>query len=90
MKMNYITYVLKSKLDSNFYVGYTTNLKQRLAEHNSGKVKSTSARRPFEVVYYEVCYNQKDALHREKYLKSSYGKKYIKSRLKNYLAGFTP
>ena len=85
MKINYITYVLKSKLDNNFYVGYTTNLDQRLDEHNSGRVKSTNARRPFEVVYYEVCCNQKDALHREKYLKSSYGKRYIKNRLKNYL-----
>ncbi len=34
-----------------------------LDEHNRGKVRSTSARRPFEVVYYEVYYNQKDALH---------------------------
>ncbi len=87
MKMNYITYVLKSKLDNNFYVGYTTNLKRRLDDHNSGKVKSTSSRIPFDVVYYEVCYNQKDALHREKYLKSSYGKRYIKNRLNNYLTG---
>ena len=87
MKKNYITYVLQSKSDKNFYVGFTTNLKKRLDEHNNGKVKSTSARRPFEVVYYEVCYNQKDALHREKYLKSSYGKRYIKNRLKNYLMG---
>jgi putative endonuclease len=87
MKMNYIKYVLKSKLDNNFYVGFTTNLKQRLDEHNNGRVKSTSARIPFEVVYYEVCYNQKDGLHSEKYLKSSYGKRYIKNRLKFYLMG---
>ncbi len=87
MKNNYITYVLQSKLDNNFYVGYTTNLKNRLDDHNSGKVKSTVNRRPLDVVYYEVCYNQKDALHREKYLKSSYGKRYIKSRLSNYLTG---
>lgn len=85
MRYNYITYVLQSKTDNNFYVGYTTNLKKRLDEHNSGKVKSTNPRRPFKVVYYEVCYNQTDALHREKYLKSSYGKRYIKNRLKNYL-----
>jgi len=87
MSNNYITYVLQSILDNNFYVGYTTNLELRLDEHNSGKVKSTSARKPFKVVYYEVCYNQTDALHREKYLKSSYGKRYIKNRLKNYLSG---
>jgi len=87
MKINFIIYVLLSKPDNNFYVVYTTNLKKRLDDHNSGRVKSTSARRPFEVVYYEVCYNQKDALHREIYLKSTYGKRYIKNRLKNYLIG---
>ena len=85
MKTNYIVYVLNSEVDKNFYVGFTTNLKNRLQEHNAGKVISTKFRRPFEVVYYEVCYNRTDAIHREKYLKSSYGKKYIKSRLKNYL-----
>jgi len=87
MRQNYITYVLQSKLDKNFYVGYTTNLRKRLEEHNSGKVKSTNSRRPFDLIYYEVCHNQTDSLHREKYLKSSYGKRYIKNRLKNYLTG---
>jgi len=87
MRNNYITYVLRSLKDKYFYVGYTTNLKNRLNAHNNGEVKSTSPRRPFEVVYYEVCYNQKDAIHREKYLKSTYGKRFIKMRLKNYLTG---
>lgn len=84
---NYIVYVLQSELDKEFYVGYTTNLRKRLVEHNCGKVGSTKQRKPFTVVYYEVCYNQIDALHREKYLKSSYGKRYIKNRIKNYLTG---
>ena len=87
MKMNYITYVLQREADNNFYVGFTINLRKRFLEHNTGKVKSTANRIPLRVVYYEVCFNQKDALHREKYLKSSYGKKYIKSRLKGYLTG---
>ena len=77
-------------LDYNFYVGYTKDLKFRLKEHNSGKVKSTKNRRPFKLVYYEACLKQQDATHREKYLKTSWGKRYIKSRLKNYLTGFTP
>ena len=85
MKNYYITYVLQSDFDNNFYVGYTKNLNKRLNEHNNGKVKSTKNRRPLKVVYCEMCYNQTDALHREKYLKSSYGKRYIKNRLKNYL-----
>ena len=48
----YYTYVLKSKKDSNYYIGYTESLKKRLSEHNSGKVRSTKYRIPFELVYY--------------------------------------
>ena len=35
---------------------------------------------------FEGCMNQQDALRCEKYLKTAWGKKYIKSRIKNYLA----
>ena len=87
MNINYITYVLRSEIDKEFYVGFTTNLKKRIEEHNLGKVRSTKARKPLKIIYYEVCYNRADAIHRERYLKSSYGKRYIKNRLKNYLTG---
>ena len=71
--------------DKKFYVGYTNNLKKRFDQHNKGEVMSTKNRRPLKLVYYEACLNEKDALHREKYLKSTYGKRYIKNRIKNYL-----
>ena len=83
--MKYYTYVLKSSQDVRFYTGYTKDLKNRLAEHNSCKVKSTSHRAPFKLVYYEMCLNKQDAIAREKYLKSGFGKKYIKNRIRNYL-----
>ncbi len=83
----YYTYILKSKKDKLFYTGYTSDLKSRLKEHNNGKVTSTKNRLPVELVYYEACLNQQDATHREKYLKTAWGKRYIKSRLKNYLTG---
>ena len=82
----YYVYVLKSERDGDMYVGYTIDLRERFKLHNSGKVKSTRDRRPLHLVYYEACINQGDALHRERYLKTAYGKRYIKSRLKNYLA----
>ena len=81
----YYVYILRSKFDSKFYTGFTSDLEKRLAEHNSGKVASTRRRIPFEIVYYEFCLNIDDAIHREKYLKTTYGKRYIKNRLKNYL-----
>ena len=84
--MQYV-YILQSQKDSDFYTGYFNNLERRLAEHNSGKVEATKKRLPVKLVYYEACINQQDATHREKYLKTSWGKRYIKTRLKGYLTG---
>lgn len=78
---------MQSEKDKLFYVGYTNDLKSRLKLHNKGKVQSTKNRHPLKLIYYEYCLNQQDATHREKYLKSSWGKKYLKNRLKNYLTG---
>ena len=88
MKFYYI-YVLQSKKDGKFYTGFTSNLKNRLKEHNNGKVKSTKHRTPLELIYFEGCLHKYDALHREKYLKTSYGKRYIKNRLRNNLNEIT-
>lgn len=81
----YYVYVLQSEKDSHFYVGYTADLKARIKLHNEGKVNSTKDRRPLNLIYYEACLNQEDAFHREKYLKTTYGKRYIKNRLKEYI-----
>jgi len=81
----YYVYVLRSDKDSKFYVGYTKDLRARIKFHNEGKVKSTKNRVPLKLIYYEACLNQQDALKREKYLKTNYGKRYIKSRLKEFL-----
>lgn len=83
----YYVYILQSKKDKQFYTGYTNDLNTRLKLHNAGKVESTKNRLPVELVYYEVCLNQQDATHREKYLKTAWGKRYIKTRLKKYLMG---
>lgn len=84
----FYVYILQSEKDKQFYVGYSKDLKARINEHNNGKVQSTKNRMPLQLVYYEACINQKDATHREKYLKTSWGKRYIKNRLKNYLTGW--
>ena len=84
-KMYYV-YVLRSEKDGDFYVGFTCDLDRRLKEHNDGENLSTSYRRPFILVYFEVCFDGRDAIHREKYLKSSWGKRYIKGRIKGYLS----
>lgn len=83
MDQFYYIYVLHSKKDGKNYTGYTNNLKLRLQQHNSGKVESTKHRLPLALIYFEGCLNQQDATHREKYLKTHYGKMFIKNRLKH-------
>ncbi|MCL4419249.1 GIY-YIG nuclease family protein [Patescibacteria group bacterium] len=51
----YYTYVLRSKLDSNLYVGFTEDLKSRFEQHSNGKVIATKHRLPLELIYYEAC-----------------------------------
>ena len=79
----YYVYVLISLIDNKFYTGFTENLNKRFSEHNEGASKSTKYRRPFELVCYEACRNRKDAINREKYLKTTYGKNKKRKRLKN-------
>ena len=57
--------------------------------HNEGKVKSTKARTPLKLIYFEGCLNQQDATKREKYLKTAWGKRYIKGRLEKYHSSLT-
>jgi len=85
----YYTYVLQSSKDSNFYVGFTQDLKQRFEEHENGRVDSTKNRRPLKLVYYEACLDSSDATNREEYLKTHYGRMYLKKRLKSCFTGFT-
>jgi putative endonuclease len=76
---------LRSKKDGKLYTGCTGNLKNRLVEHTDGAVRSTRYRLPLELIYYEASRNKIDAMRRNKYLKTTYGKRYLKFRLKSDL-----
>lgn len=84
----YYVYLLESSVDNNFYTGSTSDLKKRLKEHNQGKNLSTKNRKPFKLVFYEAYLLKSDAQAREKYLKTSMGKRVIKKQLKNYLINY--
>lgn len=77
----FYTYVLKSKKDDKLYIGFSSDLKKRLQEHNKGLVEATKSRVPLEIVYYEACLNEKKAIEREKVLKTGFGRAYLKRRL---------
>ena len=66
----YFVYILKSLKVLRYYIGSSENVARRLSDHNSGKVKSTKAYQPWEVVYLEKFNIKSDALKREKQIKS--------------------
>ncbi|MEK9178187.1 MAG: GIY-YIG nuclease family protein [Patescibacteria group bacterium] len=85
MKFYYV-YVLYNKSKSFIYIGYSENLKPRVARHNFGKIKSTKFYLPLELIHYEAYRNKKDAKRRELYLKSNKGKTTLATMLKEYFA----
>lgn len=77
----FYTYVLKSLKDDKIYIGFSSNLKNRIKEHNQGQVEATKNRRPLKIVYYEACLSKEKAIEREKILKTGFGRAYLKRRL---------
>ena len=76
----YYVYVLLQN-NGNLYTGYSEDLKRRLHEHDRGKVASTREHLPLILLLYEAYKYKEDAERREKYLKSSDGKRDIKRQL---------
>jgi putative endonuclease len=77
-------YVIEDESSKEIYTGYTRDLKRRLEEHNRGLNSSTKRNRQWKVIYYEACLSDQDARRREKYLKTSQGRRLLKRRLKEY------
>ncbi len=70
-------YVIKSKARNYIYVGQTNDLDRRLFDHNNGYNKTTKPYCPFELIYTESVENRTIAREREKFLKSTSGKRFI-------------
>ena len=82
----YCVYVIKNLKFFSIYIGYTTDLKRRLVEHNSNGSPYTRNKGKWELVYCEAFKSRKDAQNREKMLKqhgSSFG--HLKKRILNSL-----
>lgn len=77
----YHVYLIQStKNKSKKYVGFTTNLKQRLETHNSGGSVYTKLDRPWELVMFLTFMDEKKALAFEKYLKNHAGRAFAQKR----------
>lgn len=81
----FYVYCLESLINGNHYFGYTKDIKRRFKEHNQKLNFSTKRYAPWKLIYYEACLNENDAKRREKYFKTSQGRKMLKLRIKEYL-----
>ena len=72
--MHYV-YFIESQIDKSVYVGYTSDLINRLKEHNAGKTRSIKSKRPYTLLYYEAYLTSTQARKREIEIKSSWSKK---------------
>ena len=74
----YYEYVIKSGRDGRLYKGFTSNIVNRIKEHNLGEVSSTKAFCTWGLVYYEAFLSIKDARREELFLKSGKGRERLK------------
>ena len=76
-------YAIVSEKDGVIYVGMAKDCEIRLTEHNSGKSRYTSGHIPWRLFYEEYVGDPEFAGVREKYFKSSGGKRRLKAILMN-------
>ena len=69
----FYVYLLRSDKNDKFYIGYSSDLRQRLQQHNQGQNISTKSGIPWQLVYYEAFQTKALAMERERKLKR-YGK----------------
>ncbi len=82
----FYVYILEETSSGDLYTGYTNDLKRRVVEHNAGKNISTKNRH-WHCIYYEACTHEEDARRRERYLKTSQGRRAMKLRLRTFFHG---
>ena len=80
------TYVYILRMDNGqYYTGYTSDLKRRVREHTKGSVSSTSRRLPVKLIHYEAYALASDARRREKFLKSTEGKRLLRQQIRDVM-----
>lgn len=84
--MFYYVYILQSQKNKSYYIGYTSDLLKRVKSHNAGSNLATKPYVPYKLIFYEAFLDKNDAKNRETYLKGGYGRKTIKSLLKNFVS----
>jgi putative endonuclease len=82
----YYTYVLLSTKENKLYLGFTQDLKIRMELHRRGFMMKEKNNGSLKLIYLEASLDKKDAVRRDKYLNSFFGRRYLKNRLKKFFA----
>ena len=77
-------YALNNEVNSEIYVGITSEIERRLREHNSGKSRYTKAYRPWYLFYSEASEDYTSARKREKYFKTTTGRRELRKKLMEF------
>ncbi len=80
--MNSCVYILRSLKNNDLYVGSTEDFNNRIKLHNFGRVRSTRAYRPWELLEIRECGNRSEAVKLEKFLKTGQQKEILKKKYK--------
>ncbi len=84
ISMYYFVYILLLS-NKQLYTGFTANLKKRVIQHKNGEVKSTIYRRPIKLIHSEIYLIESDARRREKFLKTTEGKRLLRMQIRDLL-----
>jgi len=68
--MPFIVYILYSLIKDKYYIGFTSNLEERITRHNQISKGFTGNTNDWKVIYTEVYHTKHEALSREKQIKS--------------------
>jgi putative endonuclease len=82
----YYVYVLQSESDTGLYIGYSSDLRRRLAQHRAGESFATAFRGPWRLIYYEAYLEEADTRGREEFLKSGLGRKFLAKQCRHHFA----
>ena len=80
----FYVYIIESEFDSSFYIGFTSDLGNRLQKHNSARTGYTRRKQPWVLKYFEEFDHKKDAIKREKKLKRQKSKEFYRKLINNW------
>ncbi len=83
MEPQFVTYILQSLKSGRYYIGHTQNIEERLFRHNSGMVKATRSKGPWQIVYTKTFLNKMESNQYELYIKAQKSKIFIERLIEN-------